>query len=86
VAGLDLAEVMLRQFKHAEVHALAIDLFNTFQEHRIDIEAQRALMTFEVVCSIEAATPTIARRIGDFLDRRQHNPRLLFEPLRILYR
>lgn len=85
VAGLDLAEVLLRQFKHSEAHALSVDLFNTFQERRIDIEAQRALMTFEVVCSIQAATPAIARRIGEFLDRRQHNPRLLFEPLRILY-
>jgi tetratricopeptide (TPR) repeat protein len=85
VAGLDLAEVLLRQFKHSEAHALSVDLFNTFQERRIDIEAQRALMTFEVVCSIQAATPTIARRIGEFLDQRQHNPRLLFEPLRILY-
>jgi predicted negative regulator of RcsB-dependent stress response len=85
VAGLDLAEVLLRQFKHSEAHALSVDLFNTFQERRIDIEAQRALMTFEVVCSIQAATPAIARRIGEFLDQRQHNPRLLFEPLRILY-
>lgn len=85
VAGLDLAEVLLRQDKHTEAHALAVDLYNTFQERRIDVEAQRALMTFEVVCSVQAATPNIARRIGDFLDRRQHNPRLLFEPLRILY-
>jgi tetratricopeptide (TPR) repeat protein len=86
VVGLDLAEVLLRQSKHAEAHALAVDLFDTFQEHRIDVEAQRALMTFEVVCSVQAATPKIARRIGDFLDRRQHNPRLLFEPLGVLYR
>ncbi|MES1245445.1 MAG: hypothetical protein ABUT39_27825 [Acidobacteriota bacterium] len=85
VAGLDLAEVQLRQDKRSEAHALAVDLYDTFQEHQIDIEAQRALMTFEVVCSVQAATPKIARRIGDFLDRRQHNPRLLFEPLRILY-
>lgn len=85
VAGLDLAEVLLRQDKQTEAHALAVDLYNTFQEHRIDVEAQRALMTFEVVCSVQAATPKIARRIGEFLDRRQHNPRLLFEPLRILY-
>jgi tetratricopeptide (TPR) repeat protein len=86
VAGLDLAEVLLRQDKHSAAHALAVDLYNTFQERRIDVEAQRALMTFEVVCSIQAATPTIARRIGDFLDRRQHNPRLLFEPIGTLYR
>lgn len=85
VAGLELAEVLLRQDKQTEAHALAVDLYNTFQEHRIDVEAQRALMTFEVVCSVQAATPKIARRIGEFLDRRQHNPRLLFEPLRILY-
>jgi tetratricopeptide (TPR) repeat protein len=86
VAGLDLAEVLLRQDKHAEAHALATDLFNTFQEQRIDVEAQRALMTFEVVCSCQVATPKIARRIGDFLDRRQHDRELLFEPLGILYR
>lgn len=85
VVGLDLAEVLLRQAKHAEAHALSVDLYNTFEERRIDVEAQRALMTFEVVCSIQAATPKIARRIGDFLDRRQHDPWLLFEPLRILY-
>lgn len=86
VAGLDLAEILLRQDKHAEAHALAVDLYDTFQERRIDVEAQRALMTFEVVCSVKAATPRIARRIGDFLDRRQHNPMLLFEPLGVLYR
>jgi tetratricopeptide (TPR) repeat protein len=85
VAGLDLAEVLLRQGKHSEAHALSVDLYNTFQERRIDIEAQRALMTFEVVCSCQAATPKIARRIGDFLDRRQHNRTLLFEPIGILY-
>jgi tetratricopeptide (TPR) repeat protein len=85
VAGLDLAEVMLRLDKKTEAHCLAVDLYNTFQERRIDIEAQRALMTFEVVCSCQAATPKIARRIGDFLDRRQHNPTLLFEPIGILY-
>jgi tetratricopeptide (TPR) repeat protein len=85
VAGLDLAEMLLRQSKHSAAHALAVDLYNTFQERRIDVEAQRALMTFEVVCSCQAATPRIARRIGDFLDRLQHNPNLLFEPIGILY-
>jgi tetratricopeptide (TPR) repeat protein len=85
VAGLDLAEVMLRQDKKTEAHCLAVDLYNTFQEQKIDVEAQRALMTFEVVCGYQAATPEMARRMRDFLDRRQHNRTLRFEPLQVLY-
>ncbi len=85
VAGLDLAEVMLRQDKKVEAHCMAVDLYNTFQEQKIDAEAQRALLTFEVVCSHKAATPQMARRTRDFLDQRQYNPRLRFEPLLVLY-
>ncbi len=85
VAGLDLAEVMLRQDKKTEAHCLAVDLYNTFQEQKIDVEAQRALMTFEVVCGYQSATPEMARRMRDFLDRRQHNRTLRFEPLQVLY-
>lgn len=85
VAGLDLAEVMLRLDKKTEAHCLAIDLYNIFQERRIDVEAQRALMAFEVVCGYQAATPQMARRTRDFLDRRQHNRALRFEPLQVLY-
>jgi hypothetical protein len=82
VAGLDQAEVVLRQGK--EVHRLACDILARFQEHAVDSEAVQALMMYEVMCANGAATERLTRTIRDFVEQIQDNPRKRFDGLMLL--
>lgn len=77
VAGLDQAEVMLRQGK--EVHGLARDILARFREHEVQPEAIQALLAYEVFCSEKAVTVTVTQRIRDFLGRLQDHPGMRFD-------
>ena len=72
VAGLDQAEVMLRQGK--EVHRLACDILARFEEHAVDPEAVQALVLYEVVCANRMATLRLTRNVRDYIEQFQDNP------------
>ena len=82
VAGLDQAEVRLRQGK--EVHRLACDIHARFEEHAVDPEAVQALMLFEAMCANGAATVRLARTIRDYVQQIQDDPAVRAEGLRLL--
>ena len=72
VAGLDQAEVKLRQGK--EVHKLACDIVARFEEHAVDPEAVQALMMYEMMCANGVATVRLTRTLRDYVERLQDNP------------
>jgi tetratricopeptide (TPR) repeat protein len=82
VAGLDQAEVVLRQGK--EVHRLACDILARFEEHAVHPEAVQALLMYEVMCANGAATVKMTRTIRDFVEQIQDNPRKRFDGLMLL--
>jgi len=82
VAGLDQAEVVLRQGK--EVHRLACDILARFEEHAVDSEAVQALMMYEVMCAKGVATVKLTRTIRDFVEQIPDNPRKRFDGLMLL--
>ncbi|MFL6198262.1 MAG: hypothetical protein ACJ76J_03715 [Thermoanaerobaculia bacterium] len=73
VAGLDQAEVRLRQGK--EVHKLACDILARCEEHAVDPEAVKALMLYEVMSANGVATVRATRIVRDYLEQFQDNPR-----------
>jgi tetratricopeptide (TPR) repeat protein len=72
VAGLDQAEVRLRQGK--EVHELACDIVARCEEHAVDPNAVQALMVYEVLCANGVATVRATRTVRDYLEQFQDNP------------
>jgi len=79
VAGLDQAEVMLRQGK--EIHRLAGDILARFEEHAVDPEAVQALMLYEVLCANQVATVRATRTVRDYIEQVQDNPGRRFDEL-----
>ncbi|HEX2223689.1 MAG TPA: tetratricopeptide repeat protein [Thermoanaerobaculia bacterium] len=86
LVGLDIAGVYLRQDRKSEVKGLASDLYRTFEERGIHLEAIRALQFFEVVCIKEVANFRMAEEVRKFLGRLQGDPGLRFEPEQVIYR
>ncbi|MEA2561317.1 MAG: hypothetical protein QOH06_2821 [Acidobacteriota bacterium] len=79
VAGLDQAEVMLRQGK--EIHRLAGDILARFEEHAVDPEAVQALMLYEVLCANRVATVRATRTVRDYIEQVQDQPGRRFDEL-----
>jgi len=79
VAGLDQAEVMLRQGK--EIHRLAGDILARFEEHAVAPEAVQALVLYEVLCANRVATVRATRTIRDYIEQVQDNPGKRFDEL-----
>ncbi|HVG07124.1 MAG TPA: hypothetical protein VNM67_05420 [Thermoanaerobaculia bacterium] len=79
VAGLDQAEVMLRQGK--EIHRLAGDILARFEEHAVDPQAVQALMLYEVLCANQVATVRATRTVRDYIEQVQDNPGRRFDEL-----
>ncbi len=82
VAGLDQAEVMLRQGK--EIHRLACDILARFEEHAVDPEAVQALGVYEVLCANRVATVRATRTIRDYIEQVQDHPGRRFDELLLL--
>lgn len=72
VAGLDQAEVRLRQGK--EIHKLACDILARCEEHAVDREAVQALTVYEVLCANGVATVRATRIVRDYLEQFQDDP------------
>lgn len=84
VAGLDQAEVMLRQGKR--VHDLACDLIARCEEHAVDPEAVQALSVYEVLCANGFATVRATRLVREYIEQFEDNPGRRADILRLLGR
>jgi tetratricopeptide (TPR) repeat protein len=73
VAGLDQADVMLRQGK--KVHELACDIIARCEEHAVDPDAVQALMVYEVLCANGVATVRATRIVREYVEQFQDAPR-----------
>jgi transcriptional regulator with XRE-family HTH domain len=80
LASLDLAVLWLEGGRTAEVRELAVGMAWIFEAQGIHREALAALTLFCEAAKQEAATVDLARRIGKYLCRAQHDPELRFDP------
>lgn len=76
VVGLEEARAILQQGDKPRAAELAQELRERALERKLPKHATHALMTFEVTCRQQAATPDMAERVGHFLDRLQNHPAL----------
>ncbi len=81
LAGLELAALYLEEGRAAEVRSLADELVAIFKAQAVHREALAALTLFYKAAAKETATAELARRLGDYLYRAQHDPELQFEGL-----
>ncbi|HEV8582135.1 MAG TPA: helix-turn-helix domain-containing protein [Thermoanaerobaculia bacterium] len=81
LAGLELAVLYLEEGRTVEVRKLANELLAIFKAQKVRREASAALTLFCKAAAKETATADLARRLGDFLYRAQHNPELRFDTL-----
>ncbi|HEV8577887.1 MAG TPA: hypothetical protein VGX68_02295, partial [Thermoanaerobaculia bacterium] len=79
MAGLELAVLYLEEGRTAEVRKLAEELLAIFKAQQVHRGALAALALFCEATRKEAATVELARRLGDYLYRAQHQPELKFE-------
>jgi hypothetical protein len=78
--GLELAALWLRQSRAAEVHALAEEMYETFERLEVHQEAQRALSFVREACRRQRATVPMIQRVRSFMEQLARNPGLRFEP------
>ena len=78
--GLELMEVWLRQGRSAEVREMAEEVLDTFEELKVELEAQRAVRFLEAACRQELATPILVQKVAGFLRKLQWTPGLQFAP------
>jgi transcriptional regulator with XRE-family HTH domain len=79
LAGLELAVLYLEEGRTAEVRVLADELLAIFKAQQVHREALAAVTLFCQAARKETATVELARRLGDYLYRAQHQPELRFE-------
>ncbi|HEV8582133.1 MAG TPA: helix-turn-helix domain-containing protein, partial [Thermoanaerobaculia bacterium] len=76
LAGLELAVLYLEEGRTAEVRRLAEELLAIFKAQQVHRHALAALTLFCQAARKETATVELARRLGDYFYRAQHNPEL----------
>jgi tetratricopeptide (TPR) repeat protein len=79
LAFLELAALLLREGKRAEVKALTPILADVFQSKKLYPEALTALRYFRDAAERDAADEELARRVLNFLFRALYDPGLRFE-------
>lgn len=79
LAGLDLAELLLREGRAAGVRRLAEEMVAAFRAQGVEREALAALEAFREAAIRERVTAELARRVARFLARARREPRLRFE-------
>jgi tetratricopeptide (TPR) repeat protein len=80
LASLDLAGVLLRQRKNAEVRSLAEEMLAVFRSREIHQEAMAALLFFWQAAREEKAGTGLVETVADFLKRARNDPALRFAP------
>ena len=84
LAGLDLATVLLREGKWAELRELAEEMYETFSDLEISREATKALDFLREACVEETVTVPAIEGVQDFLSRLAWRSSLRFEPKSLL--
>ena len=79
LAFLELAGLLLREGKKAEVRALTPILVDVFKSKKVYVEALKALRCFLDAAESGTADEELARRVLAFLFRARHDPGLRFE-------
>lgn len=79
LAFLELAALLLREGKRAEVRALTPILADVFKSKKVYVEALKALRCFMDAAESGTADEELARRVLDFLFRAQYDQGLRFE-------
>ena len=79
LAFLELAALLLREGRKAEVKALTPVLADVFKSKKVYVEALKALRCFRDAAESDAADEELARRILGFLFRARHDKGLRFE-------
>jgi tetratricopeptide (TPR) repeat protein len=79
LAFLELAALLLREGKRAEVRALTPILADVFKSRKVYVEALKALRCFLDAAESDAADEETARRVLRFLFRARHDKGLRFE-------
>lgn len=77
--SLELAVVLLRQGRTAEVRPLAEDLVQLFNSQGVMPEALATVQLYCEAARRDAATLALTRHVIQFLHRAQHDPELKFE-------
>jgi tetratricopeptide (TPR) repeat protein len=80
VLGLELASVWLRQGRAAQVQELAEEMYETFEDLGVQMEAAKALQFVHEACRLQAVTVSMIERVRTFLERLPWHPGLRFEP------
>ncbi len=80
LASMELALLLLKEGRAAEVTALAAEMLPIFRSQEVEREALAALQLFCEAARRKTATVELARRVVRFLHRAQHDPELRFEP------
>jgi tetratricopeptide (TPR) repeat protein len=78
LVSMDLAVLLLKQGRTAEVKSLANEMLRIFKAQNVEREALAALRLFCNSAQRETATIELARRLVKFLHRAQHDPELRF--------
>jgi hypothetical protein len=76
---LELATLLLRDGKTAEVKSLTLNLAKVFESKKIHVEALAALQLFREAVEKEAADEQLANRILSFLYQARYDQGLEFE-------
>lgn len=79
LVGMELAILQLEEGRSAEVAALAEQMLCTFKALEVHREALAALGLFCQAVRGGTATPELARRMLDYLERARRDPQLRFE-------
>jgi hypothetical protein len=80
IAGVDLAQVVLKKGGQEPLHALSLELHTRARERRLPEQACLGLKALEIVSRLQVAAPPYLERLQRFLVQLQHDPGLCFEP------
>jgi tetratricopeptide (TPR) repeat protein len=69
LTSLDLAELLSRQGRHAEVRSLAAELIAVARSREIHTEALAAMLVFQRAAESEQVTKALVKQVADALDR-----------------
>jgi hypothetical protein len=79
LVSLEIAVLDLEDGRMAEVRAEAEGLLGILRAHGLHQEAMAALGLFCRAAAAERATPAMARRVLEYMERARHDPRMRFD-------
>ncbi len=80
LVSLDLALVLLRERRTAELKSLSTEMIGIFRRYRLNREAIAALVLFQKAVELESVSYGLIRDLAAYLKNSQNNPHLRFRP------